>query len=75
MKKNKWIDGFDPQVKEGEKFKAIIKHVNERLNLPNEEVTLKATSDGYYIGNGPDELSYNWNIIKWQKIPKKAKKK
>lgn len=36
-----------------------------KLNLADEVVT---TSVGWYVDNGPDKLSHNWDIIEFEEI-------
>lgn len=77
MKKDEWVIGVaGMSFKTGQKIEAVIRHCNPKLKLPDETVILTSTDDGFYIDDGPDELSYNWDIVKWRKVskPKKTKK-
>ena len=61
------------ELKNGEKFRAIIRHCNFRLKLDDRTVVLAENGDGYKIISdsveGPGgELSHNWDLIAWEKI-------
>lgn len=58
-----WMD----ELSFGERFEAILRHVNEDLNLPDEQMFLTCQEDGYTDDDG-DEISHNWNIIKWRQV-------
>lgn len=63
---NEWIEGNNFPFKLDETFDAVIRHCNPKLNIPDQEITLTVADDGFYINESNDELSYNWNIIKWK---------
>lgn len=42
-------------------------YCNDSLNLKNELVIGRMKDDGFYPEDG-DELSYNWNVIRWRKL-------
>lgn len=52
-------------VEPGNKIVAVIRHCNPLLKEPDQTLTLTAADDGFYIDEGPDELSYNWDIVSW----------
>ena len=56
------------KLEEGATIRATIRHCNKKLALKDESVILTKTSDGWYIDGGPDELSYNWDIIDFKEI-------
>lgn len=56
------------KIEEGGTIRATIRHCNKKLNLADEVVTLTKTSDGWYIDKGPDELSYNWDIVEFEEV-------
>lgn len=58
-----WMD----ELSFGERFEAILRHVNKDLNLPDEQMFLTCQEDGYTDDDG-DEISFNWNIIKWRQV-------
>lgn len=69
-KTNEWSTDINYNFKRGQKIEAVIRHCNKKLQIPDETVVLKASDDGFYIGNSSDELSYNWDIIKWRVFKK-----
>lgn len=49
-------------------IEAEVKHCNENLKLENEIVKGSVGEDNFYLEDGFNELSWNWNIIKWRVI-------
>ena len=56
------------KYKIGDKIKAVVRHCNRELNLKDKEFILTVAEDGFYIEDGPDELSYNWDIVSYEVI-------
>jgi hypothetical protein len=61
-----WIDG-NGNGADKELIEVEIQHCNKELNLPNRFVSGRFGDDGFYFEDG-DELSFNWNIIRWRKL-------
>jgi len=68
-----YID-YDPKENQniGFKIRAVIRHVNhKKLSLPDKKVDLELGDDNWRIIDKwgvttPDELSWNWDIIKYK---------
>ena len=56
------------KIKEDDFILAEVKHCNEKLKCENQIMILQVTSDGYYIEDSWDQLSYNWDIVNFKKL-------
>lgn len=63
---------FTLPYKEDEEFEAIIRHCNEKLNLPDKKVYLTMGSDCVYFEGS--KMSWNWNIVMHRSIRKRKLK-
>lgn len=61
-----WNTEFSNALKTGQKITAIIRNYKDKTGETDLEINLTQTEDGFYIDEGPDELSYSWNVIKWK---------
>lgn len=67
-----WVVGHNIPYKDGEDFRAIIRHQNTNLNMKDREVILTVGEDCvYYEGS---KMSWNWYIVFHKPIKKKKKK-
>lgn len=71
---NDWVEGPPVDVQIGEKIEAVIRHCNKKLKLKDERFILITAEDGYYLENGYDELSWNWDIVRWRPLKYENKK-
>lgn len=65
--RKKWIKSNGQGVKSGLLIEVEIKHFNPSLKLANKIVRGSFGEDGFFLEDG-DELSYNWNIVKWRHL-------
>ena len=56
------------KYKIGDKIVAVVRHCNSKLNLKDKTLVLTVADDSFYIDDGPDELSLNWDIISYEVI-------
>lgn len=63
---------FTLPYKDDEEFEAVIRHINNPLQLKDQKVFLTMGEDCvYYKGS---KMSYNWTIIMHRPVKRKAKK-
>lgn len=56
------IKDKSPEI--GQKIYGIIRHFNPKY--PEQEQALTQAEDGFYVDDGPEELSCNWSVIAWR---------
>lgn len=61
-----WNIGNGSEAPEGVLLEVEIEHCNKELDLQNETIKGSFGEDCFYLEDGFNKLSWNWDIVKWR---------